>query len=73
MGRFESVINKAKESCENSAMSVIEHFTNVSKTIKMPKGAEKIIPDYKLTRYATPKKSLKQLEKENTRSLKLHK
>ena len=50
--RFESVINKAKESCKNSDMNVIEHFTNVGKTIKMPKGAEKIIPDYKLTRYA---------------------
>ena len=50
--RFESVINKAKESCKNSDISVIEHFANVGKTIKMPKGAEKIIPDYKLTRYA---------------------
>ena len=50
--RFESVINKAKESCKNSDMNVIEHFANVGKTIKMPKGAEKIIPDYKLTRYA---------------------
>ena len=50
--RFESVINKAKESCENSDISVFDHFTDVSKTIKMPKGAEKTIPDYKLTRYA---------------------
>ena len=50
--RFESVINKAKESCKNSDMSAIEHFANVGKTIKMPKGAEKIVPDYKLTRYA---------------------
>ena len=32
--------------------SVFEHFTDVSKTIKMPKGAEKTILDYKLTRYA---------------------
>ena len=32
--------------------SVVEHFTDVSKTIKMPKGAEKTILDYKLTRYA---------------------
>ena len=50
--RFESVINKAQESCKNSDISVIEHFANVGKTIKMPKGAEKTIPDYKLTRYA---------------------
>ena len=32
--------------------SVFEHFTDVSKTIKMPKGAEKTILDYKLTRYS---------------------
>ena len=31
---------------------MFEHFTNVSKTIKMPKGAKKTILDYKLTRYA---------------------
>ena len=29
-----------------------EHFTDVNKTIKMPKGAEKTIVDYKLSRYA---------------------
>ena len=50
--RFENVINKAKESYKNSDISVIEHFANVGKTIKMPKGAEKTIPDYKLSRYA---------------------
>ena len=49
---FEKIINKAKISCENSDISVLDHFTDVSKTIKMPKGAEKMIPDYKLTRYA---------------------
>ena len=49
---FEKVINKAKMSCQNSDISVFEHFTDVNKTIKMPKGAEKTIVDYKLTRYA---------------------
>ena len=49
---FEKVINKAKSSCENSDISVFEHFPDVRKTIKMPKGAEKTILDYKLTRYA---------------------
>ena len=49
---FEKVINKAKESCENSSISVFEHFPDIRKTIKMPKGAEKTIIDYKLTRYA---------------------
>ena len=49
---FEKVINKAKDACENSGISAFEHFPDVRKTIKMPKGAEKKIIDYKLTRYA---------------------
>ena len=49
---FEKIIRKAKVSCENSAISVFEHFTDASKTIEMPKGAKKDIIDYKLTRYA---------------------
>ena len=49
---FEKIIDKAKISCQNSDISVFEHFTDVNKTIKMPKGAEKTIVDYKLTRYA---------------------
>ncbi len=50
--KFENVINKAKKSCENSEITVIEHFVDIDKTIKMPKGATKNIRDYKLTRYA---------------------
>ena len=50
--KFENVINKAKESCKNSDITVVEHFVDVDKTIKMPKGAQKNIKDYKLTRYA---------------------
>lgn len=49
---FIKVINKAKQSCENSSISVFEHFPDVRKTSKMPNGAEKIIGDIKLTRYA---------------------
>lgn len=50
--KFENVINKAKKSCENSGISAIEHFGGADKTIAMPKGANKSIQDYKLTRYA---------------------
>ncbi len=49
---FEKIIDKSKISCKNSDITAFEHFTDVNKTIKMPKGAEKIIIDYKLTRYA---------------------
>lgn len=49
---FEKIIDKAKASCQNSDISVFEHFIDINKTIKMPKGAKKTIVDYKLTRYA---------------------
>ena len=49
---FEKVINKAKESCENSSISVIEHFPDVRKLSKRANNAEILIKDYKLTRYA---------------------
>ena len=86
--KFENVINKAIESCKNSDISAFDHFVGADKTIKMPKGATKIIKDYKLTRYAcyliaknggtmpedlpTPQKSLKQLEKENMKSVSIN-
>ena len=50
--KFANVINKAKEACENSSISVFEHFFDIEKKKKMPKDAEKTIADYKLTRYA---------------------
>lgn len=49
---FLNVIEKAKNSVETSEIEVSDHFADVGKTIKMPKGAEKIIPDIMLTRYA---------------------
>ena len=49
---FEKVINKAKESCKNSSISVIEHFPDVRKLSKRANNAEILIKDYKLTRYA---------------------
>lgn len=50
--KFEGVINKAKKACVNSNIEVLEHFVDIDKTIKMPKGATKKINDYMLTRYA---------------------
>ena len=49
---FEKIIEKAKKSCENSDISVFEHFTDVSKLSKRANNAEVEIKDYKLTRYA---------------------
>ena len=50
--RFENVIDKAKQACENSNISVFEHFANVGKLSKRSNNAEVEIKDYKLTRYA---------------------
>ena len=49
---FANVIEKAKISCDNVGHSISDHFPDVRKTIPMPKGAEKEIDDYLLTRYA---------------------
>ncbi|MDR2907807.1 MAG: DNA damage-inducible protein D, partial [Bacteroidales bacterium] len=47
---FCKTIDKAKESCKNANISVVEHFVDVNKTIEMPKNAEKIVDDILLTR-----------------------
>jgi len=49
---FANIIEKAKESCRNAGGNVAYHFADISKTIAMPKGAEKQIDDMLLTRYA---------------------
>ena len=51
-GNFIKVIDKAKEACKNSNISVFYHFADVGQMIKIAKGAERKINDYKLTRYA---------------------
>lgn len=49
---FNNVIEKAKEACTNSGYNLNDHFVDINKTIPMPKGASKNIPDIMLTRYA---------------------
>jgi len=49
---FINAISKARTACEVSGHQVLDHFADVGKTIQMPKGAEKEIPDIMLTRYA---------------------
>ena len=50
--KFENVINKAKEACKNTDISVLEHFVNVDKMVQIGSGAKRKQKDYKLTRYA---------------------
>ena len=49
---FEKIIDKSKISCQNSDISVFEHFTDINKLSKRANNAEVEIKDYKLTRYA---------------------
>ena len=49
---FLNVVSKAKTACDVSGHAVPDHFADVGKTIAMPKGAEKEVPDLLLTRYA---------------------
>ena len=49
---FEKIINKAKMSCQNSDISILDHFIDVSKMVKIGSGAYRKQIDYKLTRYA---------------------
>src|ERR1035437_4896604 len=49
---FSKVIDKAKTACEKSGQGVGDHFVDVNKTIKIPKGASKQVDDIMLTRYA---------------------
>lgn len=49
---FNTAISKAKMACEVSGHLPGDHFVDVNKTIAMPKGAEKEVPDLMLTRYA---------------------
>jgi len=50
--KFNQVISKAKIACETSKHPPADHFVDANKTITMPKGAEKEVPDLMLTRYA---------------------
>ena len=49
--RFEQVIERAKEACKNSNVSVYDHFADVGKIVKAG-VTNKDIGDIKLTRYA---------------------
>jgi DNA-damage-inducible protein D len=49
---FLNIVDKAKGACRNAGVSISDHFADVSKTILMPKNAEKEVDDIFLTRYA---------------------
>ena len=50
--KFLNVIDKAKQSCENSGQSSEDHFPRVEKLVKIGSGAQRDIGDIQLSRYA---------------------
>ena len=48
---FSQVIDKAKESCKSSEISVSEHFVGIDKMVQASSGTERKRADYKLTRF----------------------
>ncbi len=49
---FEAHAQQTETACEVSGHAPADHFVDVNKTIAMPKGAEKEVPEIMLTRYA---------------------
>ena len=50
--RFENAINKAKIACENSNISIEDHFADVGKMVDIGSDAKRKTNDYRLSRYA---------------------
>lgn len=49
---FETVINKAKESCKNSGQPIKNHFVDTNNMVGIGSGATREVDDILLTRYA---------------------
>ena len=49
---FLKVVDKAKIACENSGIFVEDHFVDVNKMVEIGSGAERVIEDIQLSRYA---------------------
>lgn len=49
---FSNAIDKAKDACKNSKNNVGDHFVDVNKSSPMPRGGQREVDDYMLSRYA---------------------
>jgi len=49
---FAGVISKAKEACNNSGQLVENHIVEANEMVSIGSGAERLMPSYKLSRYA---------------------
>ena len=49
---FEKAVFRGMSACENTGVSVADHFREVPKMIRLGRGAQREVKDYMLTRYA---------------------
>ena len=49
---FVAAIGRVMESCKTLGANVNDHFREVTKMIDLPKGAQRKVQDFMLTRYA---------------------
>jgi DNA-damage-inducible protein D len=49
---FSKVVEKARIGCETAGYQAPDHFVEVTKTIELGKGGNRVVPDVLLTRYA---------------------
>lgn len=49
---FSGVIEKAKEACSNSGQAIENHIVEANEMVSIGSGAERLMPSYKLSRYA---------------------
>lgn len=49
---FNAVIDKAKEACKNSDQAIENHLVEFNEMVPIGSGAERLMPSYKLSRYA---------------------
>lgn len=50
--RFEGVIARAMDACENAGVNPSDHFPSIGKMVKLGSGSIREVTDYMLTRYA---------------------